>query len=257
MKVPPVPPPPRGLRLDPVSDPNARSQQPSAATSRGRRPAASRPGPEPVRRMGPAQALVISALVVLVVIGAGIGIDWAAGPHPSSAFAKCRTATVLAPDLYSGPPPMCIDVNASYQGTMTTTKGDITFTLMTKQTPKTVNNFVVLAENGFFNGLSFWRSEDWVLQSGDPQNDGRGGPGYSLPPEPAAADDQWPTGSMGMARFPDGSISGSQFFILKTAWPGGNPTVPYNHFANITQGEDVVSQLTNSDRILSVTIKRT
>ena len=59
-----------------------------------------------------------------------------------------------------------------------------------------------------------------------------------------------------MARFPDGTISGSQFFILKQAWKGGNPTSEYNHFATVTLGFDIVSQLTTSDRILSVDIKR-
>jgi cyclophilin family peptidyl-prolyl cis-trans isomerase len=206
--------------------------------------------------MRPAVALAISALVVALVIGAGIGIDWAMGPHPSAAFSKCRTAPQLAPNQFSGPPPMCIDPNASYSGTLKTTKGDISFNLLTKQTPKTVNNFIVLAENGYFNGMPFWHSEDWVIQTGDPLGNGKGGPGYTLPPEPPAADEQWAPGSMGMSRFPDGTISGSQFFILKSAWSGGNPTDVYNHFATVTLGMDIVGQLDTTDRILGVEIKR-
>jgi cyclophilin family peptidyl-prolyl cis-trans isomerase len=206
--------------------------------------------------MRPAVALGISALVVALVIAAGIGIDWAAGPHPAAGFSGCQTATKLAPNLYSGPPPMCIDSKATYDGTMHTTKGDITFVFQTKDAPKTVNNFVVLAENGYFNGQTFWRVEDWVAQSGDPLSNGRGGPGYSLQPETPAANEQWVPGSLGMARFPDGSISGSQFFITKQAWPGGNPSAVYNHFATVTLGFDIVGQLTTSDRILSVDIKR-
>ena len=207
--------------------------------------------------MRPAVALAISALVVVLVVGAGVGIDWALSPHPASTFAKCRTAPLLAPGLYSGPPPMCIDTRASYTGTFKTTKGDIVFTLLTKQTPRTVNNFIVLAENGFFNGLPFWNSQDWVIQNGDPQGNGHGGPGYALPSEPPATNDQWPPGSMGMARFPDGTISGSQFFILKSNWSGGNPVNVYNHFANVTLGQDIASQLDTTDRILSVEIRRT
>jgi cyclophilin family peptidyl-prolyl cis-trans isomerase len=206
--------------------------------------------------MRPWQALAISGLVVAIVIGAGAAIDWAARPHPPAAFAKCRTATQLAPDLYSGPPRMCIDPKATYNGTIKTTKGDITFVFLTKSTPKTVNNFVVLAENGYFNGQAFWRVEDWVVQSGDPLSNGRGGPGYTLPEEPPSKGDQWVPGSLGMARFPDGTISGSQFFLLKQSWPGGDPTTVYNHFATVTLGFDVVGQLTTSDRILSVEIKR-
>jgi cyclophilin family peptidyl-prolyl cis-trans isomerase len=201
-------------------------------------------------------ALAISALVVALVIGAGIGIDWALGPHPAGGFAKCQTAAKLAPSLYAGPPPMCIDTNATYTGTLKTTKGDITLNFLTKQAPKTVNNFIVLAENGYFNGQTFWHSADWQIQGGDPQGNGHGGPGYSLAPEPPAADDQWPPGSLGMARFPDGTISGSQFFILKQAWPGGNPVDVYNHFATVNLGQDIVGQLDTTDRILSVEIKR-
>ncbi len=207
--------------------------------------------------MRPAVALGISALVVALVIGAGAGIDYVTSPHPPAAFARCQTATHLAPNRYTGPPPaMCIDPKATYDGTMHTTRGDITVVFLTKQAPRTVNNFIVLAEHGYFNGQVFWRAEDWVVQSGDPLGDGRGGPGYSLPPEPSPSTDQWPPGSMGMARFPDGSISGSQFFILKQTWKGGNPTAAYNHFATVTVGFDVVGNLTTSDRILSVDIKR-
>jgi peptidylprolyl isomerase len=206
--------------------------------------------------MRPIVAVAISALVVALVVATGIGIDWTLGAHPTSTFANCRTQPLLAPNLYSGPPPMCIDTKANYVGILKTTKGDIVFDLLTKQTPKTVNNFIVLAEHGFFNGQSFWNSQDWVIQSGDPQSNGHGGPGYTLGPEPPATDDQWPVGSMGMARFPDGTISGSQFFILKSAWPGGNPTDVYNHFATVTLGNDIVSTLDTTDRILSVEIKR-
>jgi cyclophilin family peptidyl-prolyl cis-trans isomerase len=206
--------------------------------------------------MRPAVAVAISAVVVALVIAAGVGIDWAIGPHPSAAFSHCSTQTQLAPERYAGPPAMCIDMNRKYSGTMKTTKGDISFDFLAKQTPKTVNNFIVLAENGYFNGMPFWRSLDWMIQSGDPEGNGQGGPGYALGPEPPAADETWQPGSMGMARFPDGTISGSQFFILKQTWAGGNPTVVYNHFATVTQGMDVVGQLDTSDRILSVEIKR-
>jgi cyclophilin family peptidyl-prolyl cis-trans isomerase len=206
--------------------------------------------------MRPVVALSIAFLVVAVVIAGGIGIDLAAGPHPAASFASCQTATRLAPNVYSAAPPMCIDPKATYHGTMKTTKGDITFVFLAKTAPRTTNNFIVLAENGFFNGQPFWRVEDWVVQSGDPLGNGRGGPGYSLPEEPLAPDEQWSPGTMGMARFPDGTISGSQFFILKQAWQGGNPTITYNHFATVTAGLDIVSQLATSDRILSVDIKR-
>jgi cyclophilin family peptidyl-prolyl cis-trans isomerase len=206
--------------------------------------------------MHPAAALGITGLVVALVITAGVVIDRVMVPNPAGAFAGCRTATQLAPQRYSGPPPMCIDPKAKYTATIKTTKGNVTFTFLASQAPQTSNNFIVLAEHGYFNGLTFFRTEDWVVQSGDPQNTGRGGPGYSLPPEPPAANENWPPGSLGMARFPGGTISGSQFFILKSAWSGGNPSDVYNHFGTVTSGLDILSELTNSDRITGVDVKR-
>ena len=208
------------------------------------------------RPMHPVAAVGITGLVVALVIGAGVVIDRVMAPAPADAFASCRTATQLAPQQYSGPPPMCIDPRAKYTATIKTTKGNVTFTFLASQAPQTANNFIVLAEHGYFNGLTFFRTEDWVVQSGDPQNTGRGGPGYSLPPEPPAANENWPPGSLGMARFPGGTISGSQFFILKSAWSGGNPSDVYNHFGTVTSGLDILSELTNSDRITGVDVKR-
>ena len=75
--------------------------------------------------------------------------------------------------------------------------------------PVTVNNFIVLALNGYYNGSSFWDSEDWVVQAGDPNGNGTGGPGYNLPEEPAPFL-KWNPGSVGMARIPGGPINGSQ-----------------------------------------------
>jgi cyclophilin family peptidyl-prolyl cis-trans isomerase len=206
--------------------------------------------------MRPLPALAIMLLVVALLVAGGIGLDLVLHPQPTGAFAGCRPARELAPHQYAGPPAMCIDPKKNYKATMKTTRGDFSFVFLASSAPKTVNNFIVLAVNGYFDGLTFFRSEDWVLQGGDPQNDGHGGPGYTLPPEPPPATDKWAPGSMGMARFPGDGISGSQFFILKTAWPGGSPPTVYNHFATITLGFDVAGQISAGDRILSVQVQR-
>ena len=211
---------------------------------------------EPALPMRPLPAVGITLLVVAAVVAGGIGLDWAAHPAPGGAFAACKTGPKLAPNLYSAPPPMCIDPSKTYNGTIKTTKGDFSFVFLASAAPKTTNNFIVLALNGYYNGLTFFRSEDWVVQGGDPENDGRGGPGYTLPPEAPAPGDRWVPGAMGMARFPGDGISGSQFFVLKGSWPGGDPTTPYNHFATVTLGFDIVGQLTPGDRILRVEVKR-
>jgi peptidyl-prolyl cis-trans isomerase B (cyclophilin B) len=206
--------------------------------------------------MRPLPALGVVLLVVALLVAGGIGLDLVLHPQPAGAFAGCRTARQLSPTQFAGAPPMCIDTKKNYKGTIKTAKGDFTFVFLTGTAPKTVNNFIVLAVNGYFDGLSFFRVEDWVVQTGDPDNNGRGGPGYTLPAEPSPASDKWDPGSMGMARFPNDGISGSQFFILKTHWPGGPPQSAYNHFATITLGFDVVGQLTAGDRIRSVQVQR-
>lgn len=200
-------------------------------------------------------ALVILALLVAVASGAGLALEWSAHPPASGSIAGCATQAQLAPGAYAGPPPMCIDTHKKYTGSIVTTKGTMSFSFLTGSTPKTVNNFVVLASHGFYNGLKFFNPQTWAIQSGDPENNGRGGAGYNLPQEPPREQDQWVPGSLGMARFPDGSISGSQFFILRDTWPGGDPTEVYNHFATITSGFDVASQLGGTDKILSVKVK--
>jgi cyclophilin family peptidyl-prolyl cis-trans isomerase len=202
-------------------------------------------------------AIVIVALLAAAAVGGGHALDWSAHPAVQSGLSTCRTQTQLAPGLYAQAPPMCIDPHKNYGGTIVTTKGTISFVFLTGSTPQTVNNFIVLATNGYFNGLKFFNAQPWVIQSGDPQNNGHGGPGYTLPPEPPRSNDKWVPGSLGMARLPDGSINGSQFFILRDAWSGGDPTDVYNHFATITIGFDIASQLDQTDRILQVKVRRT
>ena len=104
-----------------------------------------------------------------------------------------------------------------------------------------------------YNGLNFWRSEDWVVQGGDPRGDGRGGPGYNLPDETTAT--PWGLGAVGMARVPGGAVNGSQFFVQKAGWPGSGPTMVYNRFGTVIRGLDKVQLLSSNDTITSITIK--
>src|SRR5689334_25393742 len=85
------------------------------------------------------------------------------------------------PKQYSSPPPMKIDTNKSYTATFDTSKGQIVCELFAKDAPKTVNNFVFLAKEGFYDGLTFHRViPDFMIQGGDPTGTGRGGPGYTF-----------------------------------------------------------------------------
>lgn len=198
-------------------------------------------------------ALVAMAVLIAAVIGAGWLVNKSLEAPVPAALAGCKTSAQTGPHQFIGPQPMCITAKQILDATIHTQSGDIVIRLAPEVAPVTVNNFVVLAIHGFYNGLAFWKSEDWVVQGGDPRNDGRGGPGYNLPDEPTVT--PWGQGAVGMARVPGGQVNGSQFFIEKGAWPGSGPDAVYNRFGTITGGMDKVLGLTNTDTITSITIK--
>ena len=198
-------------------------------------------------------AVIVIGAVVAVAVGSGLLIKHAIDPVVPSALSNCATSTQIDTHEFIGRQPMCITASQKLQATITTSQGEIVMQFAPEVAPVTVNNFVVLAIHGYYNGLNFWKAEDWVVQGGDPRGDGRGGPGYNLPDEPSAT--PWEAGAVGMARVPGGPINGSQFFIQKAAWPGSGPTAVYNRFATVTAGMDKVSVLSISDTITSITIK--
>jgi cyclophilin family peptidyl-prolyl cis-trans isomerase len=198
-------------------------------------------------------ALLVVGVMVAAVIGSGLLIRHALEPAVPAALANCATSTQIAPHEFIGPQPMCISAKQKFVATITTTQGDIVIQLHPEVAPVTVNNFVVLATHGYFNGLVFWKAEDWVVQGGDPRGDGRGGPGYNLPDEPSGT--PWEAGAVGMARVPGGAVNGSQFFIEKASWPGRGPTAVYNRFGTVTSGLEKALALQVTDTITSITIK--
>lgn len=132
-----------------------------------------------------------------------------------------------------------------------TAKGVIEFELYADQAPQSVSNFVYLTEKGFYNGLTSHRVEPgFVIQGGDPQGDGTGGPGYQFPDEKVVG--EYKKGTVAMANSgPD--TNGSQFFICLDDLP----TLPkqYNLFGQVTKGMDVVSQIKVGDKMESVGIQ--
>jgi cyclophilin family peptidyl-prolyl cis-trans isomerase len=198
--------------------------------------------------------VLIAAILIAAVLGAGVLVNKALEPQVPAALAGCKTSTQIAPHTFIGPQPMCIAANHTYQATVNTTQGAIVIQLHPEIAPVTVNNFIVLAIHGYYNGLTFWKTEDWVVQGGDPRGDGRGGPGYSLPDEPNAAPG-WGLAAVGMARVPGGAVNGSQFFVEKAAWPASGPNATYNRFGTVISGMDKAQLLTGTDTITSITIK--
>ena len=207
--------------------------------------------PEIVRP--PWSAVAGLAVILAVVIAGGWALGRAIVPEPTGKFAGCRTATALGPHTFAAAPALCIDRTKTYLAKLNTTAGEIDIAMPAADAPATVNNFVVLAVNGYYTGLTFHRVASWVVQGGDPLGDGRGGPGYSLPPE--TANKTWTADSVGMARNPDGSVNGSQFFILKTDWPPVGPgNTAFNHFGTVLGGTQILTTIKPGDRILSVAI---
>ncbi len=145
---------------------------------------------------------------------------------------------------YSSPPPMTISTSKTYTATVTTDIGTFTIALDAKTTPKTVNNFVFLADHGFYNCVIFHRViPGFMDQTGDPTGTGTGGPGYSYTgstPKPATP--QYPIGSVAMANSGTTSSNGSQFFIV--TGPEGESLPPnYTLFGHVTSGMSVVQKI--------------
>jgi cyclophilin family peptidyl-prolyl cis-trans isomerase len=221
---------------------------------RARRASAPTPVPgAPVATRTPWGSLVGLAVILALVVGAGLAIGRAIEVKPTGAFAKCVTAARTGSHTFAAAPAMCINTSKTYLAKLNTTAGEIDIVMPAAKAPRTVNNFIVLALNGYYTGLTFNRSLSWVVQGGDPQGDGTGGPGYTLPDEPN--DQPWTADAVGMARNAGGAVNGSQFFLLKTDWPPPTPdNVAFNHFGTVLGGTQIISALKPGDRILTIAI---
>lgn len=173
----------------------------------------------------------IKVLLAMLVVAA-VQVMGCAGESPSP-----------TPRTYAAPPPMTIDINKQYAATIETEKGDIVVELFAADAPKTVNNFVFLAREGFYNGCTFHRViPGFMAQGGDPTGTGAGGPGYTF--EDEFSQRSHTAGALSMAnRGPN--TNGSQFFITYTPQPhlDGRHTV----FGRVIEGMDVLNKLTPRD----------
>ncbi len=152
---------------------------------------------------------------------------------------------------WSKPPEMKVDSTKKYFVTMETTKGTIEIELFAKDAPKTVNNFVFLAGEGFYDGVVFHRViSNFVIQGGDPTGSGRGGPGYNFEDETANNPNKHGTGMLSMANAGP-NTNGSQFFITHSPQPhlDGKHTV----FGKVIAGMDVVYNIRQGDKMTKVT----
>lgn len=150
------------------------------------------------------------------------------------------------------PPDMQIEAEGNYNVSMETSKGTIAIELFAAAAPKTVNNFVFLIQEGFYDGVSFHRViEDFVIQGGDPTGTGTGGPGYRFEDEFDGNPHQHERGSLSMANAGPGT-NGSQFFICHSPQPhlDGRHTV----FGKVTEGLEIVDEIEAGDEMIKVTV---
>ena len=159
----------------------------------------------------------------------------------------------MAGKQWPRPPAMKIDQKQTHRVTMETTRGVIVLELAPQYAPKTVNNFVFLVQEGFYDGVTFHRViADFVIQGGDPTGTGRGGPGYQFEDEFAGNPLKNERGAISMANAGP-HTNGSQFFILHSPQPhlNGKHTV----FGKVVQGLEVVDAIRAGDKMQKVTVK--
>ncbi len=164
---------------------------------------------------------------------------------PSATFGQNATPSptlTTYPKTFALAPSMQIDVNKTYTATLHTTAGDIVIALDAKATPVTVNNFVFLAGQHFYDNTIFHRViKGFMVQGGDPKGDGTGGPGYRFNDEPVTGD--YTRGTVAMANAGP-NTNGSQFFIMH-----GDYALQKNYviFGHVTTGLEVVDKIATAE----------
>jgi cyclophilin family peptidyl-prolyl cis-trans isomerase len=142
---------------------------------------------------------------------------------------------------YPSPSAMSIDPQRRYSATIDTSAGQMTAELFAADAPQTVNNFVFLARDGFYDGVIFHRViRGFMIQGGDPTGTGRGGPGYKFADEPVTR--RYERGILAMANAGP-NTNGSQFFVMHADY-GLPPN--YTIFGRLTGGEDVLDKIANA-----------
>ncbi len=204
--------------------------------------------------------ILLPVITTLLVLVPGV-ISCASSAAPEAASPEAEVAPAPELKTYSAPPSMMIDTNKEYIATIETEKGDIVLELFASDVPITVNNFVFLASEGFYNGSTFHRViPGFMAQGGDPTGTGRGNPGYTFADE--FTGHTHVAGALSMANSGP-NTNGSQFFITYTPQHGldGKHSV----FGQVIEGFDILQSLTPrdpsrnpdfiGDRVIRITIE--
>ena len=179
-----------------------------------------------------------------------IGIILVLVPLLAASCGGAAQKPTAKPKSYSAPPPMTIDTSKQYTATIETEKGNLILELFASDVPLTVNNFVFLAREGFYDGIIFHRViPDFMAQGGDPTGTGTGGPGYTFADE--FTEHTHITGALSMANSGT-STNGSQFFI--TYAPQHHLDGKHSVFGQLIEGMDVLERIKQGDTIIRITI---
>jgi len=155
------------------------------------------------------------------------------------------------PKTYSSPPPMVIDTSKQYTAIIETEKGNLVLKLFASDVPVTVNNFVFLAREGFYDGTTFHRViPGFMAQGGDPTGTGRGNPGYSF--EDEFTEHSHAAGALSMANSGP-NTNGCQFFI--TYAPQHGLDGKHSVFGQLIEGMEVLEKITNGDVMRRIVIE--
>ncbi len=197
--------------------------------------------------LGTISKLVVFAIFIVLAV---ILINRTELPTRSDGSNSLQAEAVPPPSSgqrqYSAPPPMLINPAHTYVATIVTPRGDIRVRLLPDIAPQTVNNFVFLAREGFYDGVTWHRViEGFMAQAGDPTGTGMGGPGYSIPAEFTSKIRFDRPGLLAMARSSDPDSGGSQFFI--TTGPARWLDNQYTIFGEVIEGQDIVDGIPPRD----------
>jgi cyclophilin family peptidyl-prolyl cis-trans isomerase len=193
---------------------------------------------------------VVIIVILIVVTALGIGFlsikQLPAGNSNSTSSNVSANSVAARNNKYPSAPQMSIDTAKQYNAVVTTNLGTFTIKLLSKDAPLTVNNFVFLAKDSFYNGITFHRIiKDFMIQTGDPLSNGTGGPGYKFADELPNKLSYGP-GIVAMANSGP-NTNGSQFFICtgdQASLLNNSPN--YTIFGQVTEGMDVVLNIANT-----------
>lgn len=185
---------------------------------------------------------LIPLLFIVILVGGGVyGYKRYRNKQSSNNNKQEENKEIKMDKKWDKAPEMQIDAKKKYTAKVETSKGNIELELNAAETPKTVNNFVFLAREKFYDGVKFHRIlKDFMIQGGDPEGTGGGGPGYKFDDEKFSGD--YTPGTLAMANS-GANTNGSQFFIMTGDYSGGKLPKNYVIFGKVTAGMDIVQKI--------------